>query len=65
MKRTVINLFALGVIALGGAYLASPADAARPDISPQAKCGTCEGVCCGTNADGTCWASDKCAEADN
>ncbi len=58
MKRFVLNLASLLVIAAGGIYLASPASAGQ--LSTQATCGDCEGECCGFDDNGRCWASDKC-----
>ena len=56
MKRLVLNLAAFATIVSGGTYLASSAQA----DAVEAECGSCSGVCCGFNSDGTCWASDKC-----
>lgn len=55
MKRVVLNLTALAVIIGGGTFLAS---SAKAQDSIQSACGACSGVCCGMNADGSCWARD-------
>jgi hypothetical protein len=62
MKRFTMNLLALAVVAAGGTFLASPAGATL-NSTVEATCGSCSGVCCGFNENGTCWANDKCAES--
>lgn len=58
MKRLAIHVIAFALISVGGFAVTSPGTAAQ--VAEQAKCGDCEGLCCGTNKDGTCWASDVC-----
>lgn len=62
MQRLALQVLAFAIIAFGGFTLTSPNASAR--LAEQAKCGDCEGVCCGTYENGTCWASDTgCPEA--
>jgi hypothetical protein len=66
MRRFTMNLFAAAVIAIGGSYLATPAGATTRaagglEVTTQAICGNCSGLCCGWKADGSCWAKDICS----
>lgn len=58
MQQNRINALAFAIILAGSGVLLTPT--ASPAQSTAAKCGSCEGLCCGTNPDGTCWASDVC-----
>lgn len=61
MSRMRINLLAVAVTLLGGAFYARPASAESPLLVLSATCGACSGTCCGFDSAGTCWASDRCA----
>ena len=60
MKRLLLNVAALAIIAVGGSYLAPSAEAGpTPSNDLQAKCGQCEGDSCGFDSNGNCWAADN------
>lgn len=64
MRQHFLNLVALAVIGMGGAYLSSPQPAAAQFATTLAECTgsdgskcavkVAEGECCNTNEDGTC-----------
>lgn len=61
MWRRLLNIVSLVAIAIGTGYIVSPRPLSADEA--MAKCGNCEGLCCGYNKDGSCWASDVCSPA--